>query len=116
MVNKACAGPGDPYLDDPSLGKTSDQYSCLNHGFARLHVSDIGNNAQDECIFEYGPRGLSATVSRVNGSGFFCPQQKKFGVSSIPAHLAPETIRALYGLQDAAKIAEAEHGEHPTAN
>ena len=76
MVNKACAGPGDPYLDDPSLGKTSDQYSCLNRGFARLHVSDTGNNVQDERIFEYGPRGLSATVSRVNGSGFFCPQQK----------------------------------------
>ena len=55
MVNKACAGPGDPYLDDPSLGKTSDQYSCLNHGFARLHVSDTGNNEQDERIFEYGP-------------------------------------------------------------
>ena len=76
MVNKACAGPGDPYLDDPSLGKTSGQYSCLNRGFARLHVSDTGNNVQDERIFEYGPRGLSATVSRVNGSGFSCSHQK----------------------------------------
>jgi len=67
MVNKAYAGPGDPYLDDPSLRKMSDQYSCLNCKFARLHVSDIGNNVQDESIFEYGPRELSVTVSKVNG-------------------------------------------------
>ena len=67
MVNKAYAGPGDPYLDNPSLGKMSDQYSCLNRRFARLHVSDIGNNMQDESIFEYGPRELSVTVSKVNG-------------------------------------------------
>ena len=55
MVNKAYAGPGDPYLNDPSLGKMSDQYSYLNCRFARLYVSDIGNNVQDEFIFEYGP-------------------------------------------------------------
>ena len=67
MVNKAYAGPGDPYLDNPSLGKMSDQYSCLNRRFARLHVSDIGNNMQDKSIFEYGPRELSVTVSKVNG-------------------------------------------------
>ena len=67
MVNKAYSGPGNPYLNDPSLGKMSDQYSCLNHRFARLHVSDIGNNVQDESMFEYGPQGLSVTVSKVNG-------------------------------------------------
>jgi len=96
MVNKACAGPGGPYLNDSSHGKMNNQCSHLNRRFARPHVSDI-------LIM----RRMSA-YSNMELEGqlfwFLLTSFKHFSVFYIHAHLLLETIHNLYGLQDAAKV------------
>ena len=102
LVNKICAGPSDPYLDNPSLEEMNIKEFLQP---LELQIRDIKSPGHMKyyAYFKYGPRGWS-----VSGYGqlFLFPlySPKHFSITSIPTYSLMETASFLYKLQDVAKL------------